>query len=367
MGHHDSGDLHRRPHTGDVVHPRGNRRHQFAALTFAAVLLAGCSTSAPDAPVPPSPSGSVGSLVPVEDVADGLLNALEVETYFDMDEATWKRMRSVATSLPWHLVSAAGVEQAAACIGEGAPTVVYIDDFKAPAAPYWSLVADEQSRSTRVCLFDRPGMGLSRDRAVHAPHSTPEMHADEMLAMLGALGETGPYLLVGWAYGGLVARTAATLHPDQVAGMVLVDATSPLIDGLDEPTKGENGILDTDTVANTVGEGPDMGNRPVVVLQAGQVGEDTAPDAVRTWNALQRQAATISENSVHAIVDDSDYWIPMRNPSAVVAATASVAESIRAGSATLPACPEGLAAAGVTCQGSDPVAAPAPMIARSES
>jgi hypothetical protein len=280
-----------------------------------------------------------------------LPNDLEAETFFDMDRSAWQQMQRAATSLPWHMVSAAGVEQAAACIGQGAPTVVYIDGFASAAAPNWSLAAVEQSESNRVCLFDRPGMGLSPVRAGAAPHSTPEQHAQEMLDMLAVLGEPGPYLLAGWSYGGLVARTAAAQHPEMVAGLVLVDAMSPLQPGLEEPLQGENGIVDTDTVATTVGEGPDMGNRPVIVLQAGQPFEDAPAGWEETWNDLQVQAATISDNSLHGVVDDSDHAIPIRNPGAVVAATTAVAESIRAGIATLPPCPEDLAAAGVTCTG----------------
>jgi pimeloyl-ACP methyl ester carboxylesterase len=251
--------------------------------------------------------------------------------------------------MPWHLVSAAGVEQAAACTGAGAPTVVYIDGLNAPAARSWSLTASQQARSNRVCVFDRPGLGLSPSRFEAAPHSTPEQHAQEMLDMLAVLGEPGPYLLVPWSYGGIVARAAAEQHPDQVAGMVLVDAMSPLGAG-SEPIVAANEFIDTDTIASTVGEGPDMGDRPVIVLQAGPP-QDDIPADLQEWNDLQRQAATISENSLHVVVDDSDHDIPLRNPAAVVAATNAVAQSIRDGNAVLPPCPADLAAAGVTCHG----------------
>jgi hypothetical protein len=285
-------------------------------------------------------------------VTNQLPNELEAATFLDMDRATWQRMRDVAASLPWALVTAGGVTQAAACTGQGAPTVVYVNGFGAPAAPSWSLAAGEQSRTNRVCLFDRPGLGLSPSRAGAAPHSRPEQHAIEMLDLLAVLGEPGPYLLVAWSYGGLVARSAATQRPETVAGMVLVDTTSPVLRGLDEPWLGENGIIDTDTIAGTVGAGPQMGTRPVVVLQAGVWDDDSPLGTERQeWEAGQRQAATISENAVHAIVEDSNHAIPMRNPATVVAATSAAAESIRAGNAALDACPEDLAAAGATCIG----------------
>jgi thioesterase domain-containing protein len=280
-----------------------------------------------------------------------LPNDLQAETYYDMDRAAWESLRETATSMPWRMVDARGVQQAAACIGQGTPTVVYIDGWDAPAAEHWSLAAAQQAESNRVCMFDRPGMGLSPARRGAAPHSTPEQHAQEMFDMLAVVGETGPFILVPWSYGGLVARAAATQRPDQVAGMVLVDASSPLQEGWDEPLQGEDGIVDADTITSTIGVGPKMGNRPVIVLQAGIEDPETPPEFVTQWRDLQRQAATISANSLHTVVDGSDHAIPIRNPAAVVAATSAVAESVRAGNASLPACPDDLAAAGVTCKG----------------
>ena len=318
----------------------------------AAMILSGCGASDPDNSLP-SPSGSIGATIPAEAVADLLPNDLEAETYWGIDQPTWTQWRQSATAIPWKIVSASGVEQGAACIGEGSPTVVYVDGFDSPAEQSWSRAAVMQAESNRVCMFDRPGMGLSPDRAGAAPHSSPEQHAQEMLDMLAVLGEPGPYLLVPWSYGGLVARAAAAMHPDQVAGMVLVDAMSPLLPGLDEPWNGEHGFVDTDTVTDTVMNGPDMGNRPLIVLESGVVDESgTSALSPGQWHSSQLQSATISSNSLHAVVDDSDHAIPLRNPAAVVAATTAVAESIRAGNAGLPACPHDLAAARVTCTGS---------------
>ena len=327
---------------------RGGRGY-WVAVICAVALSAGC-TAGDLADPTPAPAGSIGAEIAADAVADVLYNDLEAETFFDMDVDTYARMRQTAVSLRWRLVDAGGVAQAAACTGTGEPTVVYLDGWGSPAAGSWSLAAAEQSRTNRVCLFDRPGLGLSPARRGAAPHSTPEQQAEEMLAMLATLGETGPYLLVPWSYGGLVARAAGTAHPEQVAGVVLVDASSPLQSGRDEPLQGENGIVDADTIATSVGGGPDMGTRPVIVLTAGQ-NEGWAEAEWTEWLDLQRQAATISQNAVHAVVDASDHAIPLRNPAAVVAATTAVAESIRAGNADLPTCPEDLADAGATCTG----------------
>ena len=233
--------------------PRG-RRGLLAIPICTAALLAGCTAGTP-------PDG-VGAEIPVDAVTALLPSNPEAEDP-DIDQAVWQQLRRDAALVPWKMVSAAGVEQAAACIGQGAPTVVYLNGFGTPAAPSWSQAAVAQSESNRVCLFDRPGIGLSY-RMGAAEQSTPEQHVQEMLAMLRVLGEPGPYLLTGWSYGGLVARIAAAQHPEKVAGMVLVDATSTL-----QPLMNENGIIPGGKIAApSVGEGPDMGNRPVIVLEA---------------------------------------------------------------------------------------------------
>ena len=52
--------------------------------------------------------------------------------------------------------------------------------------------------------------------------------ADDLLVQLRDHGLPGPFLLVGHSLGGLYVQAFARNHPDEVAGMVLVDASSPL-------------------------------------------------------------------------------------------------------------------------------------------
>ena len=310
------------------------------------VAVTGCGSGSGD-PAPAASPSLVGKPIPAARVTAGVMTQSDAQ-YLGMD---WERLRTAAGGLPWQLVSAAGVQMAVACTGVGSPTVVYLNGFTGEAADWWSIPAVAQSASNRVCLFDRPGVGLSEARSGPAPRtSTPHMHADEMFALMDALGGGGPFLLVAHSYGGLIARTAATANPDGVAGMVLIDAASPLAPDLDQPWEGEGGVIDTSAVPGEVGDGPAMGDKPVIVLRAG-VWNDSSPLAYSQaeWEAFQRQAATISSNAVYGVVDGSDHAIPARNPDAVVAATTAVSQSIRDGNAPLGDCPAGLAQAGVTC------------------
>jgi pimeloyl-ACP methyl ester carboxylesterase len=51
--------------------------------------------------------------------------------------------------------------------------------------------------------------------------------ADELYTQLDQAGEAGPYLLVGHSWGGGVTRLFAARHPEQVAGLVWIEATHP--------------------------------------------------------------------------------------------------------------------------------------------
>jgi pimeloyl-ACP methyl ester carboxylesterase len=89
----------------------------------------------------------------------------------------------------------------------------------------WVRVQQEVSDTTRVCAYDRAGMGWSemgpdpRD----ARQITSELHT-----LLSKAGIEGPYVLVGHSFGGLSMQTYAARYPDEVAGVALVDSSTEL-------------------------------------------------------------------------------------------------------------------------------------------
>jgi len=88
----------------------------------------------------------------------------------------------------------------------------------------WSRISQEVSSITRVCAYDRAGQGWSDDAP--EPQDGLEAAAD-LHTLLHRAGEEGPYVLVGHSIGGDHALTYAARYPDEVAGMVLLDATDP--------------------------------------------------------------------------------------------------------------------------------------------
>jgi pimeloyl-ACP methyl ester carboxylesterase len=109
------------------------------------------------------------------------------------------------------------------CTGTGGPTVVLnsgLGEFSAN----WARIAPAVAGTTRVCAYDRAGQGWSED----APAQQDGLQAAaDLHTLLQRAGELGPYVLVGHSIGGDYAMTYAARYPEQVAGLVLLDATDP--------------------------------------------------------------------------------------------------------------------------------------------
>ncbi|MCE7859074.1 MAG: alpha/beta hydrolase [Chloroflexi bacterium CFX2] len=125
---------------------------------------------------------------------------------------------------PGKLVDVNGHLMQIHCVGSGSPTVV-IDAGNGSFSVEWMPIQDELSRSTRVCVYDRPGYGWSE--AAPGPRDGAQV-VSELHDLLEAVGEAGPYLLVGHSLGGVHVRLFALTYPDEVAGLVLVDTAHPL-------------------------------------------------------------------------------------------------------------------------------------------
>jgi pimeloyl-ACP methyl ester carboxylesterase len=109
------------------------------------------------------------------------------------------------------------------CTGAGAPTVVLESGAGAPSS-MWSRVQPAVSQQTRVCAYDRAGVGSSD------PGSGPRDAAGvarDLHALLRAAGEEGPYVLAGHSLGGQYALRFAQLYGPDTAGVVLIDAQHP--------------------------------------------------------------------------------------------------------------------------------------------
>jgi pimeloyl-ACP methyl ester carboxylesterase len=261
------------------------------------------------------------------------------------------------------------------CQGRGSPTVILEAGFRS-RADYWTddLIQPDTPRTmvfagvaslTRVCAYDRPGTTTvpdgtllpSRSDAVAMPRTALDSVHD-LHALLQAAMVPGPYVLVGHSYGGMLARLYASTYPNQVVGMVLVDAFS---EGLKEQMTSEQWtayeelfqpvpealagyedleFTDLDLSVSQVREATTtspLRPLPLVVLSRGQVmampadlpGGLTGEGLELAWTLEQERLAALLPDSRHVIAEESEHYIQLQQPELVIAAMREVVAAVR--------------------------------------
>jgi pimeloyl-ACP methyl ester carboxylesterase len=126
-----------------------------------------------------------------------------------------------ATPPPGHLVDIGGHRLHLWCTGDGAPAVI-LDAGLGGTSAGWGFVQPDVAQFTRVCSYDRAGMGYSDSGP--SPRTARRI-ANELAELLARSGIAGPIVLVGESIAGFNLRVFAADHPAQTAGLVLVDAS----------------------------------------------------------------------------------------------------------------------------------------------
>lgn len=268
------------------------------------------------------------------------------------------------------LVDIGGREIYLECRGEGSPTVILQSGFRNNAM-VWSqdpaeigatMVMPALAEVTRVCAYDRPGTigfaadALSRSDPVPMPQS-PEMVTADLHALLGAADEPGPYVLVGHSFGGVFVRNYADMYPDEVVGMVLVDAwpeqlatllsleyferfnelvveIPPALEGYRELEFVEPGVVSEQMLASP----PQLRPMPLYVIARGQpLGLQPDPQLAefpetveRAWRSGQDALATLTPDARYEIAVESSHYVYVQQPQLVIEAIEKVVEAVRA-------------------------------------
>jgi pimeloyl-ACP methyl ester carboxylesterase len=292
---------------------------------------------------------------------------------------------------PGRLVDVGGYRLHINCVGErrpGTPTVVLEDGSAGVGSVDWRPVQALLAPATRVCAYDRAGLGWSDPGP--APRTAGRV-ATELHALLRGAGEVGPYVLAGHSLGGYFNRAYLGAHPDEVAGMVLIDTSHedqwsdpatqagmagsrqlfavcdrvltplglwrlagttgllphPLLTALPAELRpvaavnffrtgycGASGAeitpeaIDAGTAQIRADRRP--GGMPLVVLTAGSGREDAATDA--TWLGFQQDLAGLSANSRHEVLADAQHVsMLMTHAGPIAAAIRDVVEAARSG------------------------------------
>ena len=258
--------------------------------------------------------------------------------------------------------------------GSGGPTVVleagyrspldvWTTDLISPEAPR-TMVRDGVAAFTRTVVYDRPGVAAiidgvfipSRSEPVPMPRTAADAVSD-LYALLTAAAVPGPYVLVGHSFGGLVVRLFASTYPDDVVGMVLVDALSESVrTGLtadewaayervvsavppdlaayvDLETMDVDASFDQMTAAS--GRTP-LAGIPLTVIPAGlpfgipEADLTFSPDRLQdAWAQSQGQLAALTGDARHVVATESAHYVQLQQPDLVIEAIRQVVEAVR--------------------------------------
>lgn len=156
-------------------------------------------------------------------LAMGILGLAALGAVYQMIASAMDRR---ALPAPGQRIDVGGYSLHLYCVGEnteGRPTVI-LESGLGGTSSSWGWIQPSVAKTTRVCAYDRAGMGWSDSSP--APRDAQNIAA-ELHILLQNAQIPGPYVLAGWSYGGMYVRQYASQYPDEVAGMVLLDSSSP--------------------------------------------------------------------------------------------------------------------------------------------
>src|SRR5579863_1533802 len=304
----------------------------------------------------------------------GVLLLLSGFLYENISEARDRRFNS----MPGKLVDVQGRKMHIDCMGEGMPTVV-LDSGLGDSFISWRKVQPEIAKFVRVCSYDRAGLGYSDPSS---RRRTSQVIAQELHALLQAAQVPPPYILVGHSMGGYDVRLFASLYRNEVAGMVLIDASHPdqekrlsrelkdmegtwlreaefLEFGMPFGIPRLLGLCDDDpmqraaecnlhsareamaemkafpqSAAETAATGS-LGDIPLAVLShdpekpSAELPADLAKSTNEAWEKMQEELARLSIHGTQAVAKNSAHYIQLDRPDLVIDAVRNVVEQAR--------------------------------------
>lgn len=173
---------------------------------------------------PPTQKKRAGCLVRATRLVFGLLAVLVLLAAAGAVYESTARARDLSrVAAPGQLVNIGEHTLHILCMGEktaGQPTVI-LESGVGGWSIHWYAVQRQVAQFARVCAYDRAGYGWSE--AGPQPRDGQRI-VTELHALLERSGEQGPFVLVGASRGGQYVRLYQAAYPEEVVGLVLVDA-----------------------------------------------------------------------------------------------------------------------------------------------
>ena len=270
---------------------------------------------------------------------------------------------------PGQMVDVGGYRLHINCVGTGSPTVVIESGLGDWSASWSNAVQPAAANTTRVCTYDRAGMGYSQPGPMPR---TAARFAEELHRLLQRADIPGPYVLAGHSLGGYTVRLFAAAYPADVAGVVLIDSTTPgagaqgqaptsrgwssiatlpariglqrlLAGPLDlkaglapeiagpyvansvTPRSAQTGVdefLGASEGAAQAGAVTNLGELPLIVLSR-------APNRDLDWDRKQTDLLGLSSKSHQLFAEHSGHMIHLEEPEAAVNALLQMVEQVR--------------------------------------
>jgi pimeloyl-ACP methyl ester carboxylesterase len=265
------------------------------------------------------------------------------------------------------------------CTGAGTPAVI-LESGLGDSYISWRKVQPQIAAFTRVCSYDRAGIGYSDS----SPRlRTSQVIAEELHWLLQKANVAPPYILVGHSMGGYDVRVFTALYRNEVAGLVLVDASHPdqenrfplelknmegtwrreaefleytapfgvprLLGLCDEDPpqraadcnfhtarEGDAELRAFPISANQARAAGTLGDLPLAVLShdPDKPSADLPPDLAKpineAWEKMQEELARLSTRGTQIIAKGSSHYIQNDRPEVVVEAIRNVVNQARA-------------------------------------
>jgi pimeloyl-ACP methyl ester carboxylesterase len=308
-------------------------------------------------------------------------------------EQVMRRQAAKEYPVAGRLIDVGGHRMQIDCRGSGTPTVVFEAGLDTMGSLSWSKVHDAVAATTRACAYSRSGVMWSEPRP---GKFEPDNEARDLHALLQGAGERAPYVMVGHSLGGPYIMNFTRLFPQDVAGLVFVDASHPDQIGRMNEAAGKKmdagmtllkvaGALSwtgiprliaansanpsvppqakraedaytSRSLSSALQEGESLeatlaaagqlrqlGDRPLVVLtatkpypaamlKAVQLTPDQGHKIQAVWKELHNDEASWSHHSRHELVPDATHYIQFDRPDVVITAVREVVNDVRSGS-----------------------------------
>jgi pimeloyl-ACP methyl ester carboxylesterase len=263
------------------------------------------------------------------------------------------------TSAATNFVNIGGRQLQLAIFGQGTPGVIVEAGLSDPVVESgsWKSVIDEVEKTTRICIYDRAGLGKS-DAVTNVSRTSLDF-VNDLHTLLVNAKVPPPYILVGHSIGGFTVRLYASKYPGEVAGAVLVDSSIPdqwsrclAILPPESPQEPE-GITKTRSFfkqkidsqnphsvserlnftasSAEVSTAGDLGNKPLIVISHSHnwrsfpdLPKNVSDKIEQSWDEWQNDLCRLSSNSTHKAAVKAGHYVQAEDPQLVVEAILKV-------------------------------------------